>query len=471
MTDLTEHLEPVQTAPTEHLVEQLVKWQHGHNTKLVEDLVEQHNEQALRAYLNSLHYADIADLLESLPVNERELIWDLLDQKIDGYVLSEVSDAARDTLVKTMSHDELIAAVQVLDADEFADLAPHLPSAVVHEAMSALSPDERAQVNSSMAYEEDTVGAVMDFELLTVRADVSCRVVLRYLRRFDELPKHTDKVFVIDKNNVLQGILPIRNLLVNKPKTLVADIMFTNVHVFHPHDSSESAAQAFERYDLVTAPVVDQDNHLLGRLTIDEMVDVMKEESEADIYSMAGLAEEDDLFSPVLTTFRKRWGWLAVNLCTALLASRVIGLFEGYISQLVALAALMPIIAGIGGNTGNQTTTMLVRAMAQQTFTGSQLRTLWFKEMSVAILNGVLWGSVLGLMAYAMYDDNVKLGVVMLLATMLNLMLAATMGVWIPALRQRMGRDPALGSSVMITACTDSGGFFIFLGLAVLILF
>ena len=309
----------------------------------------------------------------------------------------------------------------------------------------------------------------MDFELVKIRADVTLEVVLRYLRRFEELPDQTDKIFVVDEDNRVQGVLPLKTLLVSDPDALVEVVMARDVVVFHPEDDSGDAAQAFERYDLITAPVVNADNQLIGRLTVDEMVDVIREESDSEVLSMAGLKEEEDLFASVWDSVKNRWAWLAINLVTAFVASRVIGVFEGAIEQLVALAALMPIVAGIGGNSGNQTTTMIVRALALGQLQTSSAMRLWRKELGVSMVNGLVWGGIIGLIASLLYG-SASLGLVMTAAMTLNLMLAATIGVMIPMLMVRAGRDPAMGSSVMITACTDSGGFFIFLGLATLFL-
>jgi magnesium transporter len=340
---------------------------------------------------------------------------------------------------------------------------------VVYEVMDGLDSKEREQLQSALSYTEDQVGSLMDFELVKIRADVTLEVVLRYLRRFEELPDQTDKIFVVDEDNRVQGVLPLKTLLVSDPDALVEVVMARDVVVFHPEDDSGDAAQAFERYDLITAPVVNADNQLIGRLTVDEMVDVIREESDSEVLSMAGLKEEEDLFASVWDSVKNRWAWLAINLVTAFVASRVIGVFEGAIEQLVALAALMPIVAGIGGNSGNQTTTMIVRALALGQLQTSSAMRLWRKELGVSMVNGLVWGGIIGLIASLLYG-SASLGLVMTAAMTLNLMLAATIGVMIPMLMVRAGRDPAMGSSVMITACTDSGGFFIFLGLATLFL-
>ena len=392
--------------------------------------------------LHELHPADIAAVLESLPLQSRLLVWKLVEPESDGSILLEVSDAVRESLIENMERQEILAAVEDMDVDDLAELADDLPRQIVAEALQSLGEEERAQVQASMSFADDQVGAIMDFELVSIRADVTCEVVLRYLRRFESLPNHTDKIFVVDENDVLQGVLPIRKLLVADPDEIVEHIMARDIVRFRPEDNTEEAAQAFERYDLVTAPVTDAEGKLIGRLTVDEMVDVIREGTEADMLNMAGLQEDEDLF---------------------------IGAFEGSISQIVALAALMPIVAGIGGNSGNQTITMIVRAMAMGQLSGSQALHLLRKEVGVALINGVIWGGVMGVVAWLLYK-NIGIGLVMVAAMTLNLLLAATVGVLIPVIMDKLGRDPALGSSVLITAVTDSGGFLIFLGLATIFL-
>lgn len=423
----------------------------------------------LQQWLTELHSADIAHILEGLPLEERLTLWQLVRAESDGDILLEVSDAVRETLLADMDEHEMLAAAKELDADELAELASELPQDVVLELMESLDALQRERVRSALSYEEDQVGAIMDFEMVTVREDVALEVVLRYLRRLKELPDQMDKLFVVDHAGFLKGVLPIKRLLVNDPEKKVAEVMASDPVTFQPEEGGIAAAEAFERYDLVSAPVVDNEGKLVGRLTIDEMIDLIREEFEDEALSRAGLREEEDIFSSVWKSINNRWAWLAINLVTAFVASRVIGLFEGSIEKLVALAALMPIVAGIGGNTGNQTITMIVRAMAlQQVSTGNTTRLLR-KELAVALINGLIWGGVIGVVAWLLYD-YFALGMVMIAAMTLNLLLAALMGVLIPMTMVRLGRDPALGSSVMITAMTDSGGFFIFLGLATVFL-
>ncbi|MEO5831083.1 MAG: magnesium transporter [Rhodanobacter sp.] len=423
----------------------------------------------LRRQLDQLHPADIAFILESLPLDDRLALWQLVKADRDGEILLEVSDAVRETLIADMDRHEILAAAETLDADELADLVEDLPTAMLPELMAGLDAQQREQVQSALSYEDDQLGALMDFEMVTIREDVSLEVVLRYLRRWDELPAQTDKLFVINQENLLTGVLPLHWLLVNSPDKMVSAVMAPDVNTFHPADDAYDVAQAFERYDLVTAPVVDDRGHLIGRITIDAMVDVLREESESEALSRGGLREEEDIFASVWASLKNRWSWLAINLVTAFIASRVIGLFEGSIERLVALAALMPIVAGIGGNSGNQTITMIVRALALNQITAESAKRLWRKELTVSLVNGLVWGSVIGFVAWLLYD-SISLGLVMTAAMILNLLLAAFAGVGIPVLMTKFGRDPALGSSVLITAMTDSGGFFIFLGLATIFL-
>lgn len=309
----------------------------------------------------------------------------------------------------------------------------------------------------------------MDFDMVAIREDISLEVVQRYLRRIGELPDQTDKLFVVNRDDVLSGVLPLKRLLLHDPEVSVAAVMADEAVAFHPDDEARDAAQAFERYGLVSAPVTDREGHLVGRLTVDSVVDFIRQESDSEMLSLAGLREEEDIFATVWKSAKNRWLWLAVNLVTAFVASRVIGLFEGTIEKLVALATLMPIVAGIGGNSGNQTTTLIVRALALGQINMANARRLFAKEIGVSLLNGLVWGSIIGFVAYLLYH-SAPLGVVMAGAMLLNLLVAALMGISIPFAMHRLGRDPALGSSVLLTATTDSMGFFIFLGLATVFL-
>ena len=475
-----------QRVDTIHLREQLLQQvteilrRHKHDEELaghdsveprerVEQLVHQRELERLQRALDRLHPADVAYMLEALPLDQRLVVWDLVKADRDGEILLEVSDAVRETLIASMDEDELVAATEQLDTDEIADLAPDLPREVIQDVFKSLSVEDREQLRAAMSYAEDSVGALMDFDMVEVREDVTLEVVLRYLRRLDEMPDHTDQLFVVDRDMHLKGLLPINRILVTPPETLVSAVMARDFVEFNAAESAEDAAAAFERYDLVSAPVVDDDRRLVGRVTVNTVVDFIRESQDIEILTAGGLREDEDLFASVWKSVKNRWTWLAVNLVTAFIASRVIGAFEQSIAQLVALAALMPIIAGIGGNSGNQTITMIVRALALGQMTRDNARKLFAKEIGVSVLNGLIWGSIVGLFAFLIYHSW-ELGLVMTAAMLLNLLLAAVMGVAIPLLMEKLGRDPALGSSVLITAITDSGGFFIFLGLATIFL-
>ena len=363
-------------------------------------------------------------------------------------------------------------ALKDLDADDVADLAEHLPEAVVEQVQSELTPEEREQLRAVMSYPEDSVGARMDFEFVRVREDVTLEVVSRYLRRFDELPQHTDQVFVVDRDGLLIGSLSIEQLLTNEPETEVSAVMHRDILSLQADYDAGDAAQAFERYDLVSAPVVDPEGKLIGRLTIDEVVDVIREEGDAEALSQAGLREEEDLFGSVWQSARNRWLWLAINLITAFVASRVIGLFDGTIEKVVALAALMPIVAGMAGNSGNQTMALMIRSIALGQITRGNFGRLLRKELTVALLNGVVWGAVAGAASWLLYRDDdyaELLAAAMGIAILLNLLIGALLGVLVPVTLEKFGRDPAIGSSVLLTFSTDSLGFLIFLGLATML--
>jgi magnesium transporter len=465
-----EHLHEIQALlEKQRLVETLVHKQEMPRHELVESLVHKQHVAELQRRLDSLHSADIAYILESLPLDQRLAVWDLVKADRDGEILLEVSEPVRETLIADMERAELLRAAEQLDADELADLAPDLPDDVVQDVFRRLPAEEREQLRAAMSYAEDSVGALMDFDLVTIREDVSLEVVLRYLRRLEELPDHTDQIFVVDRAENLKGVLPVNTLLVNDPETPVSTVMKTDMLTLTPVDKSAEAAQAFERYDLVTAPVVDENGRLVGRVSVDAIVDYIRQAAESERLNLGGLREEEDIFSSVWASARNRWTWLAVNLVTAFVASRVIGIFEGSIEKLVALAALMPIVAGIGGNSGNQTITMIVRALALGQISPQGARALLIKEIVIALLNGLVWGGIFGVFAALLYH-SIPLGVVMTAAMTLNLLVAAVFGVFIPMLMLKLNRDPAVGSSVLITAITDSGGFFIFLGLATLFL-
>jgi magnesium transporter len=453
------------------LVESLVHRQEeeagskGERSELVESLVHRQHLNELATELDSLHPADVAYILEALAPQQRLIVWDLVRAERDGEILLEVSDAVRETLIAAMDRDELVAATENLEADEIADLAPDLPDEVMREVTQGLTAEEREQLRAAMSYPEDSVGARMDFDMVTIRDDVTLEVVLRYMRRFDKLPDHTNQVFVVDRADVLKGALPIDRLLVNEPEVMVQDAMDTEILTLSPLDDADEAAQAFERYDLVSAAVVDAGGKLIGRLTVNEVVDVIRERSEEQTLSAAGLREEEDIFAPIADAVKNRAPWLLLNLCTASTAAFVASRFANTVAQIVILAFLMSIVAGIAGNSGNQTMTLIIRALALGQITLTNVRRLMKKELTVTLLIGVGGGFIAGLFAWAI-SGRLTLGLVMMAAMVLNLLVGAAVGMVVPLLRAKFGKDPAIGSSVMLTFVTDTLGFFIFLELA-----
>jgi magnesium transporter len=423
----------------------------------------------VRAQFIELHPADIAKVLAGLPPESRAVVWKEVPVDKMGEALLEVPESVRAELLGLLDDQTLIAAVRTLDTDDIADIIPELSDDLIAEILFALDKQDRQRLDTILSFPDDTAGGLMNTDAVTVRENITVEVVLRYLRRRDELPEHTNSLFVVDRTDRLVGTLAVAKLLTSDANLRVSQVMDREVTKFAVLTPDTEVATAFERYNLLSAPVVDETGRLLGRITIDDVVDVMREQAERAMLNRAGLREPEDLFAGVWHTVRNRWTWVAINLITALVASRVIGFFEGTIERLVALASLMPIVAGIGGNTGNQTVTMIVRALALGQINDSSMRKLFAKEIRVSLANGLLWGGLLGLIAWGLYG-RWTLGLVMTAAMTLNLLLAACAGVLVPLVRYRLGRDPARGSSVLITAITDSGGFFIFLGLATIFL-
>jgi len=474
---IEQHLQEVQALLRKHhLLEEFAHKQAMPRRDLVEPLVHKQNVAVLQRKLDALHPADVAHILEALPQAERLTVWELVKAERDGDILLEVSDAVRETLLADMDAEEILAATEHLDTDEIADLAPDLPKDVVQDILESLDAQNRARLQSVLSYPEESVGALMDFDLVSIREDITLEVALRYLRRFNELPSHTDAIYVVDRNDCLCGVLPLQRLIVNNPEVEVSEIMERDVASFEPNSDAAEAAAAFERYDLISAPVVTSNGKLLGRLTIDQVVDFIREQADEGVLKYAGLREEEDLFASVWKSAKNRAPWLAINLVTAFAASRVIEVFQGSIKELVVLATLQAIVAGIGGNSGNQTLTLIVRGMALGHIQPTNARLLILKELSVSLLNGMLWGAVLGVLVAFWYSggtghvNSVALGAVVMGAITLNLLVGAIVGILVPLTMHKLGRDPAVGSSVVLTFATDSMGFFLLLGLATLFL-
>lgn len=435
----------------------------------VYDALHEGDTAALRTVLEEMHPAEVATVLESLPADEREEAWEEVPLEISGEVLTQVNENVRATLIDAMDSEELIAATEHLDTDDLADLLPDMPEAVIQQLLITMDEQNRQRLETVLPYPEDSAGGLMNVDTVTVRADITLDVVLRYLRRRGSIPETTDNLVVVDRDGLYLGLLPITELITKKPDQSVAEVMQRDIEPIRADIDAEEVARLFEQRDLVTAPVVDADGRLLGRITIDDVVDVIRERADHSFMGMAGLTEEEDIFAPVIQSSRRRAVWLGINLLTAFLASWVIGLFDATIDQLVALAVLMPIVASMGGIAGSQTLTLVIRAMALGQIGTSNARTLLGKELAVGFLNGVVWAVVIAAVAAAWFDNG-ALGLVIGAAIVVNLVVAALSGALIPLALKRLGADPALAGSVVLTTVTDVVGFFAFLGLAALFL-
>lgn len=435
----------------------------------IDELLSADDTQAVRAQFANAHPADIADSLERLTPAKRPLAWIYIPEAIKGEVLAELTEGVFKNLAHELDKQELIDAIKVLDIDDIADLIPDMPEALLADVLFAVDVETRNNLGEVLSYPEDSAGGLMNFDATVVRDNVSLDVILHYLRLKTELPDNTDTLYLVDREKRLKGILPINILLTQPGRDLAIDHAIENPVSFRCLDSELDVAKSFANYNLVSAPVVDESERLLGRITIDDVVDVIREQAEHDIMAAAGLREEEDIFAPVMRTSRRRTIWLAVNLVTALLGSWVIGLFEGSIQQLVALAVLMPIVASMGGNAGTQTLTVVIRGMSVGTISNENVFNVLKKEAMVGILNGFIWAIVIALIA-ALWYQNIELGLVIAAAMTANLCMGAVAGVFIPILLEKANIDPALAGGVALTTVTDVVGYFSVLGLATLIL-
>lgn len=435
----------------------------------VRDALEAGKFKRVGKAFRQMHPAKAAGLLEALPPAERSSVWEMLDAERAGKILVHLHDEVRARLALEMEEDELVAAARKLDLDDLVDLIQALPSGSGRQLLQAMDVRKRQQLLSMLSYPEDSAGGLMNTDHISVRADVRVGSVLRYLRLLEDLPDHTDKVMVVDRKNRYQGVLRLSRLVTSTPDSVVSDVMDADFQPFDVMLPSQDVARRFEDLDILSAAVVDENQLLIGRITVDDVMDIIREDSERAIMSMAGLDDEADMFAPVLTSSRRRAVWLGINLVTAFLAAWVIGLFQGTLEQLVALAVLMPIVASMGGIAGSQTLTLVVRGMALGQVEGGNARLLLSKEMGIACLNGVLWALVVAGLAVAWFG-NWQLGAVIAAAILLNLLCAAVSGLAIPLLLRRFGVDPALAGSVILTTVTDVVGFLAFLGLATLFL-
>jgi magnesium transporter len=419
----------------------------------------------VRHILNNLSPPDIAHQLETAPPRMRHVLWELVDSDINGEVLQELSDDIQLEFLKQMDGAEVASITEGLDVDDIVDILQQLPDRVIPEVLQAMSVQDRQRVESVLTYNEDTAGGLMDTEVVTVRPDITIDVVLRYLRRFEELPDVTDNLFVVSRNDTFLGVLPLSKLLTSGLNTTVREVMNTEVEAIHVNLTDSEVAQLFQRQDLVSAAVIDDKHRLVGRITIDDVVDVIVEDADHSLLALAGLSDTEDTFSSVTRTTPRRALWLGVNLLTAILASAAISMFEATLEKVVALAILMPIVASMGGVAGSQTLTVVIRGMALGQIERSNLKWLLSKEFAVGALNGMLWATVMGVIVSLWFGDW-TIALVIAIAMAINLMAAALAGTLLPVMLRAMHIDPALAGSVILTTVTDIVGFVSFLGLA-----
>jgi magnesium transporter len=430
----------------------------------VEAVLAGADETALHSLLAELHPAEVADLLESLPPARREVVWRHADPANFAEILAESDDSVRLTQLLDMPVDQLARLAERVDDDDAVDILQDLPEDVVEQVLQSLDKQDRARLEIALSYPEDTAGGLMNTDTIAVRPDVSLDVVHRYLRRLGSIPPRTNRLMVVDRDNIFVGSIRLASLLVEDETKLVSDCLQSDEEALLAELSADHVAQHFEQFNLLTAPVVDAQGRLLGRITVDDVVDVIRKQGEAQMMHMAGLDQSEDMFAPILVTARRRALWLGVNLATALLASWVIGLFENAIQTVVALAVLMPVVASMGGIAGSQALTVVVRGLALGQLARSNAVSLLWRELAVGALNSVLWALVVGAVAFAWFG-NATLGVIVGVALVANLAVAAVAGAAIPLLLRRLSIDPALAGGVILTTVTDVVGFVVFLGL------
>ena len=439
------------------------------NLRRLNDALEREAISEVYALVRELHPADIALLLESVPEGERDIVWSQLDPASVGEVLAEADDAIRASHMRQMAPQALAAVAQEVDPDDAADILQDLPEPVADEVLQAMDEQHRVRLESVLAYPEDTAGGLMNVDVLTVRADVTLETVLRYLRRRGEIPERTNRLFVVGRDSEYLGMLRLADLLIRDPEDSV------DAHIIRERDAipatmaSREVARLFEQRNLISAPVIDGAGVLIGRITIDDVVDVIRDEGEQALMRMAGLDEEDDIFASVFATSRRRMLWLGVNLATALLASWVIGLFADTIEKVVALAVLMPVVASMGGIAGSQTLTIVIRGMALGQVGQSNAGWLLNREVMVGFINSVLWAFVVAIVATYWFGQP-ALGVIVAVALVINLVIAAIAGTVLPLIMRRLLIDPALAGGVVLTTITDVVGFMTFLGLGAIFL-
>lgn len=463
---LQDRLEPIfGLLQKQQIVEALTHRQTGPSTPLLEQLVHRQHEEELKRKLRGLNAADVAHLLEMLAPEKRLLVWNLIADEQAAATLLELNESALRSVLEATTSTRQQTILEYLDADDLAAIAEWIGPEVLSSVKAGLEAQERNWLETTLTYADGSVGSLMSRDSLLLNGYMSVDDAIAFIRQLGELPDQTDKIFVVNGQRTLIGSLPLTKLLLQQGSVHLKAIMDAQVVKFMPEDDAQDAAYAFERYDLISAPVVDERNRIIGRLTVETMMDFLREHNEGVELAKQGLSARADLFGPIWQGAQTRWLWLAINLVTAFCATRFISLFAQSIEALVALAALMPIVASIGGNAGQQTAALMVRSLSLDQIHSHNVKIALRKEVMVSLINGLLLGAVLGLLAAALYS-NIGLGLVMTVAIMLNLLIAAIAGIVTPLVVEKLGRDPAMGTSVILTFITDSMGFFIFLGLA-----
>ncbi|MCP4597270.1 magnesium transporter [Neptuniibacter sp.] len=420
----------------------------------------------IRYTLNhTLRATEVARLIEKSPPKERQVLWNLVSQELEPEVLQHLGDDIQADILSRMNTEEVAALTESLDSDDMVDILQQLPNRVMKETLRIMDKQNRRRVEQLLSYPEDTAGGLMNTDTTTIRPDITIETALRYIRRHDEIPEMTDSLIVVSRKDSYIGLLPLTKLLVTDPSITIREVMNTDIEPIDANMPDDQVALLFEEHDLVSAPVVDEEGKLLGRITIDDVVDVIREDADHSLMSMAGLDEDEDTFAPVMKTTRRRAVWLGINLLTAFIASAVIGLFEDTIEKVVALAVLMPIVASMGGIAGSQTLTLVIRGQALGHVERSNAGWLLNREMIVGAMNGVLWALVIAVVAVIWFQD-MNIGIIIALAIVINLVAGAIAGTLLPIMLKSMGIDPALAGSVLLTTITDVVGFFAFLGLA-----
>lgn len=408
---------------------------------------------------------DLALMLESSTAKTRLALWQLIDPDMHGEVLEELNEEVRKTILKSMAPEKVAAVAEGMDVDDIAEVLRTLPDSVYQQVINTMDSQDRARVEQALSYEEDTAGGIMNTDTITIRPDVTVDVVLRYLRLKGTLPESTDSFYVVDRNDLFIGSVSLSTIVTARPEVIISTLIEDDITAVKADMPETDVAQLFEKYDWFSAPVVDDDGRLLGRITIDDVIDIIREEAEHSMMSMAGLDDEADTFAPVVKSTQQRSIWLAVNLVTALMAVAVSAMFEGILSQLAILAILNTLVPSMGGVAGNQTLTLVIRGIALGHIGDSNSRIILYKELAVGFLNGLIWALVIAGVV-VVWKQDLTLGAVIAFAMMVNLTAAGASGVLIPIILKKMNIDPALAGSVILTTITDIVGIFAFLGTA-----